>query len=101
MSDTTPVAVTKVYPSSAAANRAHRVHRDALISALGWAPEGTGGDAYLASTVELERWVNEKRAAIGQAGRIIATSFTTTFNMQKVKTLTVFAFNARGELIPS
>lgn len=97
----TPAAVaseTRVYPSKAAADRAYRAHRDGLIAALGWAPEGRGPDAYLASSVELWRWLNEKRASEGLDG-LPEVSFTNSFNMERVKVLTVYKFDATGVMI--
>lgn len=100
MTDNTVASETRVFPSKAAADRAYLAHRAELIAELGWAPEGnTAGDKYLASNVELTRWINEKRAAGGREARV-EVSFTNVFNMQKVKALTVYRFNARGELLP-
>lgn len=45
----------------AAQRRENQKNRDGLIAELGWAPEGVGRDAYLASGLELTKWCNEKR----------------------------------------
>lgn len=91
---------TRVYPSRAAANRAYSQHRATLIAELGWTPEGnTAGDKYLASNVELTRWINEQRAA-DKRDLLPQISFTVTFNMTKVKALTVHRWDATGAYIP-
>jgi hypothetical protein len=90
---------TRVYPSRAAADRAYRAHRATLIAELGWEPEKSGRDAYLASNVELTRWINEKRVA-DKRELLPQVSFTDTFNMQKVKVLTVHRWSATGAYIP-
>lgn len=91
---------TRVYPSRAAANRAHSQHRAALISELGWTPEGNNaGDKYLASNVELTRWINEQRAT-DKRDLLPQVSFTDRFNMTKVKVLTVHRWDATGAHIP-
>lgn len=81
--------VTIVFPTRAAADRAHRAHRDALIADLGWAPEGHGPLAYLASTVELELWLNERLTADGDAP-IPHVSFTDSMNLAKVAEVTCY-----------
>lgn len=98
--NTTPAASeTRVYPSRAAANRAYRAHRDALIAELGWEAESPA-NPYLANTVELEQWVDAKRAALGQGERVVRVHITTSFNMERVKVLTVHRWDATGAHIP-
>jgi hypothetical protein len=91
---------TYVFPTRAAADRAYRANRAELIAELGWAVEGVGRDAYLASSVELTRWVNEQRAAKGQAPRV-DRSFTDRMNGQKVKALTIYRYRTEGGALVS
>lgn len=57
--------VTYYYLTEAAAQRAQKAYRAALVAELGWAPEVAQvyAERYAASTGELTSWVGEARVA--------------------------------------
>lgn len=58
-----PTATPTAKPESARARRTREAEeRRAAIVALGWEPEGNGGDRYAASTGELLAWSRESVA---------------------------------------
>lgn len=84
--NTTPRPEYVALKSAAAVRRAQLADRAELIAALGWAPEGRAdvGDNYLASSVELLRWLNEKRVAAGEGPRAERIFMTETMHRRNI-----------------